>query len=57
MDGLPYWKFMSDKWLAGNIQGHDMQTQGIYINVCARAWSDGGEAEYNVDKLSHIAHR
>ena len=56
MDGLPYWKFFSDKWLAGNIQAHDMQTQGIFVNVCARAWADGGELEYNIDRLARVLH-
>ena len=56
MDGLPYWKFFSDKWLAGNIQAHDMQTQGIYINLCARTWADGGEIEYNIERLSRVLH-
>ena len=54
MDGLPYWKFYANKWLAGNIQAHDMETQGIFINLCARAWADGGEVENNTDRLSRI---
>lgn len=56
MDGLPYWKFFSDKWLGGNIQAHDMQTQGIFVNICARAWADGGEIEWNLSRLSRVLH-
>jgi len=53
-DELPYWKFMALKWIGGNIQAHDMTTQGIFINLCAMAWRDGGYVENNHGKLSRL---
>ena len=55
MNELPYFKFMVDDWLAGRIQGHDMATQGIFLNVCARAWKSGGYVE-NGDRLARLLH-
>ena len=55
MSELPWFKFNSDKWLAGNIQGYDMQTQGIFVNLCARIWQDGGEMQES-DRLAFIMH-
>lgn len=31
-----------------------METQGIFINICARAWQDGGYVEHNNDKLARL---
>ena len=53
-DSLPYWKFFADEWISGNIQAHDMETQGVFINLCARAWKDGGYVEHNNDKLARL---
>jgi len=55
MSELPWFKFQPDKWLGGNIQGYDMQTQGIYINLCARIWKNGGELE-ETDRLAYMMH-
>jgi hypothetical protein len=39
---LPYFKFMVDKWLAGDIQACEMKTQGVFMNLVALMWRDGG---------------
>jgi hypothetical protein len=54
MTKLPFFKFFSKDWLSGNIQAHDMETQGVFINICARAWSEGGKIEANHDRLSRL---
>mgnify|MGYP003627900666 CR=1 FL=1 len=53
-DSLPWFKFVADSWIAGDIQAHDMQTQGIFINICARVWKNGGPIEYNIDRLARL---
>jgi uncharacterized protein YdaU (DUF1376 family) len=47
MSELPYFRFMVGDWLSGKIQAMDMQTQGIYINILARAWKEGGMVKYD----------
>ena len=39
---LPYFKFMVQDYLSGDIQACSMQTQGIYINLMARIWKKKG---------------
>lgn len=41
-DSLPYFKFYAGDWIAGSIQGYDMQAQGVFINLMALAWRRGG---------------
>lgn len=54
MTRLPYFKFMVDDWLGGMICTHDMATQGVFINLCARAWKNGGYLENDEDKLARV---
>ena len=54
-DNLPYFKFYVDSWLSGCIQGYDMETQGIFINLCARAWKRGGWVEID-ERLARLLH-
>lgn len=42
MSDCPYWKFYARDYLGGNIQGASMEIQGIFINLCAIAWANGG---------------
>ena len=39
---LPYFKFMVQDWLSGDIQSLDLETQAIFINLVALMWKDGG---------------
>jgi hypothetical protein len=54
-DNLPYYKFYVDSWLGGGIQGYDMETQGIFINLCSRAWKRGGWVEID-ERLARLLH-
>jgi len=51
MKRLPFFKFDVTAWLTGNIQLLTMEEQGIFINLCALIWRDGGK--YKVNKLLH----
>ena len=35
---LPYFKFMCDEWLTGDITLEDFDAQGLFISVCAYYW-------------------
>ena len=39
---LPFFKFDCNDFLTGKIQLCDMQTQGIFINLCALTWRENG---------------
>lgn len=43
---LPYFKFYTNEWLAGNITLLDMATQGVFINVCVLFWSRDCDLTY-----------
>lgn len=53
MTDLPYFKFMVNDWLGGSIQAHDMETQGVFVNICARAWKNGGKVKAD-DRLARL---
>ncbi len=36
---LPYFKFFPNEWLTGDITLESMETQGVFVNVCAIYWS------------------
>jgi hypothetical protein len=57
MTELPYFKFFTADWLGGAIQGADMETQGIFINLCAMAWKNGGaiEASERTARRLHVS--
>jgi hypothetical protein len=40
---LPYFKFYSSEWMAGDITLEDFETQGVFINVCVVYWSRAGD--------------
>ncbi|MCP3968517.1 MAG: hypothetical protein GY750_05120 [Lentisphaerae bacterium] len=40
---LPFFKFDCDDWLTGKIQLCDMETQGIFTNLCAMMWRENGK--------------
>ena len=39
---LPYFKFMVQDWLSGDLQASEMRTQGVFMNLVALMWRDGG---------------
>lgn len=40
--GLPYFKFYPSEWMTGNIFYEDLETQGLFINICALYWHRDG---------------
>jgi hypothetical protein len=40
--GLPYFKFTPSEWLTGDICFEDLETQGLFINICAWYWQRDG---------------
>jgi len=40
--GLPYFKFTPSEWLTGEICFEDLETQGLFINICAWYWQRDG---------------
>jgi len=40
---FPYFKFTSSLWLTGDIVFEDLETQGLFINICALFWQRDGE--------------
>lgn len=41
--GFPFFKFVSAKWLSGSIVLEDLETQGLFINICALYWERDGD--------------
>ena len=39
---LPYFKFYTGEWLAGDITMCDLEIQGLFINICAYYWNKKG---------------
>lgn len=39
---LPYFKFFISEWITGDITICDMETQGVFINICSYYWSKNG---------------
>lgn len=56
MKELPYFKFNVAEWLQGDITLCDLETQGLFINICSYYWSKQGNVTYSNIKLrlSHI---
>ncbi len=48
---LPYFKFYPSKWSTGDITLEDMETQGVFINICVLYWSKDCQVE--IAKLKH----
>ena len=40
---LPYFKFYTSEWLDGDITIETLETQGLFINICALYWSKEGD--------------
>lgn len=40
---LPYFKFFPAEWISGEITLEDLQTQGVFINICAYYWFKSGK--------------
>lgn len=40
--GLPYFKFTPSEWLTGDICFEDLESQGLFINICAWYWQRDG---------------
>jgi len=38
----PYFKFYTGEWITGRIQIQDLDTQGLFINICAHYWHHKG---------------
>jgi len=49
---LPYFKFMPERYLTGDIQMCSLATQGFYVNLLAKLWQKGG---YLPDDAAMIA--
>ena len=49
---LPYFNFYVSDYLTGKIQKVPMETQGIFINICALWWKRQGKLFYDIDELS-----
>lgn len=49
---LPYFQFEVRNWLTGNISMHSMCAQGLFINLCALWWKNGGELQYQPKQLA-----
>lgn len=41
--GLPYFKFWPSEWLTGDICFENLESQGLFINICAWYWQRNGE--------------
>ncbi len=57
---LPYFKFIATEWLTGSIALESLEVQGLFINICALYWKNGGtlsivEIEKRYRKKSVIA--
>jgi hypothetical protein len=39
---LPYFKFIVNDWITGDVTLEDFETQGLFINICAYYWSKDG---------------
>jgi len=52
MKELPYFKFYSTEWMTGKIVFESLELQGLFINICALYWKNGG-----VLKISEIEQR
>ena len=39
---FPFFKFVTSKWLTGNIAFEDLDVQGLFINVCSVYWERDG---------------
>ncbi len=39
---FPYFKFISARWLLGNIAFEDLSVQGLFVNICALYWERDG---------------
>jgi len=50
MTELPYFKFYIGEWVTGDIAMEDMETQGLFINICALYWSRGCELTMTLAK-------
>jgi len=44
---LPYFKFITSEWLDGEITIEDLETQGLFINICALYWSKEGRLSFS----------
>lgn len=53
---LPYFKFMVQDWLAGNIQACSMETQGFFTNLIARIWKAKGNFSIAQADLAALLH-
>jgi len=61
---LPYFKFYSAEWLTGDIVYEDLETQGLFINICATYWHRQGaltiddiKKRYKSERLANLTER
>lgn len=47
---FPFFKFISAKWMTGDIVFEDLATQGLFINVCALYWER--DAKLSIDDIN-----
>jgi hypothetical protein len=50
---LPYYKFMVQDWLSGDVQAMSLTHQAIFTNLCAIIWKDGGVYSKPIAVLQH----
>ena len=48
---LPYFKFVATEWLTGNITYESLETQGLFVNICAIYWRKSGILEFSEIEL------
>ena len=53
---LPYFKFMVQDWLSGDIQACDFRTQGLFTNIMAHVWKNEGCYSKPIAVLSQRLH-
>jgi len=46
MKELPYFRFYTGEWLTKDVTLLSMRHQGLFINVCAHYWNNGGEITF-----------
>jgi uncharacterized phage protein (TIGR02220 family) len=54
MKELPYFKFYVGEWIAGDIQKCSLEVQGVFVNLAALIWHNGGPVPMDPDGLARM---
>lgn len=49
-ENLPYFKFVTSRWITGDIMECSLSAQGLFINLCALYWARQGKLSYSAMK-------